>query len=698
MDRNTLDQLNNTLINPNGPGGKISAENHRVYNNALADYAENVGFEAARYSFRGDALPDTVPPAVGAWWYRTTTPGTYTGFISGGAPIEVTAADLDIEDGAASNEIILTVNDGAATKSVRRIRGPQGLPGADGKTSEPWEPKDYAAGSTVYHENNAYYTELGATAAEVPGASSTWVKVLATKETAEGTHLLDVTDAQGNILGYYDEKGYFHTLHADRAILNRNLQPEPALFFDRAEITDTTDFMTVKTDDEGNILHGIKKDGTFYARRIEAEEYAGNIAKPQSDEVPITDAKFLTFDFPDSVIDVDVYGTLPTDISDARASTDVVLTFRKGGQFLFKCAGVMAIQGQGSVGYVKKGYEVDFINSKGEALFIKFGKMHAVDAINFKAFHSDPTMTRDVSAGRLWHKIRTSRPFPSSFIADFTATVNTTNTKYLYFDDALFYAEGFPMRMTSNGQPFGLYVWRMKKKRENYRMDNGNLNNIFLDSANSALVLNFASFVPEQWDLKSPKVSGYEEAGPINNPTVMASINRVFNWVGASLNKPDAQFKAEAPTYFNMDSVIDYILACEAVCAIDSSGNNTEFMTWDGLRWSFCIYDQDNTAGFFNGFTGTTTLALRGDFWYKFKGAFAAEIKARYWELRNNGILSMNGIYDVYAEIPRTIPTDYYIENLSIWGWVGQAEGNTSLRHILNWFQGRLIFLDNLYT
>ena len=40
MDRNTLDQLNNTLINPNGPDSKISAANHRKVNNALAEYAD----------------------------------------------------------------------------------------------------------------------------------------------------------------------------------------------------------------------------------------------------------------------------------------------------------------------------------------------------------------------------------------------------------------------------------------------------------------------------------------------------------------------------------------------------------------------------------------------------------------------------------------------------------------------------------
>lgn len=578
-------------------------------------------------------------------------------------------------------------------------KGTAGNDGADGKTTEQWTAKPFVAGSTVYFGGNSIWQAAEDTLdTDVPGVSPKWELRITANETIESTEVAAVVDALGSMVAEWDKDGKFKTPYQDRSIPNEALEREIKDFFEGSQLIEDDVFVRVWTDSVGNIIKGLKKDGTMYFNRIEADEYAGNIKQNNTEEHPITDAKFLTFDFPDSVVDVDVYGILPTDTSDARATTNVILTFSKGGQFLFKCKGEMAIQGQGSIGYLKKGYEVDFLNSKGETLMIKWGHMHAVDAINFKGFHSDPTMTRDVSASRLWHKIRTSRPFPSSFIADFSGNYNTSNAKYLYMDDALFYAEGFPMRMTSNGNPFGLYVWRMKKKRENYRMDNGNLNNIFLDSANSYNVLDFLDFKHEHWDLKSPKVSGYVEAGPINNPTVLASINRVFDWAGEYVYKSDAEFKAEAHNYFNMHSVFDYILSCEAVYAVDSSGNNTEFMTWDGLHWSFCIYDQDNSAGFFNGFMGVDGLALRGDFWYKFKGAFEAEIAARYAELRDSGVLSLSSIYETYAAIPRTIPTEYYTENLAIWGWVGQNEGNESLRRIMNWFQGRIAFLDSLYN
>lgn len=576
---------------------------------------------------------------------------------------------------------------------------PEWIAGLQGKTTEQWSGKPFVAGSTVYFGGNSIWEAAEDTLdTDVPGVSPKWVLRLTANETTDGTKLLNITDAYGNILGYFDKEGRLATLFREGSIETSALQKEVSFFFEGSEITETPDFQKVIADPFGHILSGIKKDGTHYFNNLEAETYRGNIQNQQSNSEPITSATYLNFDFPDSIVDVDVYGDMPTDASDARTATNVVVTFSKGGQFLFKCKGIMAIQGQGSASYPKKGYEIDFFNIKDEKLIIKWGNMHPVDAINFKAFYSDPTMTRDVSAGRLWYKIRTSRPFPSSFIADFNYNNSSNNSKYLYYDDALFYAEGFPMRMTSNGNPFGLFVWRMKKKRENYRMDSANLNNIFLDSAVNTGINLAAPFNPANWDLKSPKLSGYEEAGNIPNAIVLASINRFFNWTTAC-EAGTVNMRNTYQDYLNLDSFIDYLITCEALLSVDSAINNLELMTWDGLRWSICIYDQDNSAGFFSSafLSPTEPNNFNTPFWNRIKSVFSVEIKARYTELRNNGVLSMNTIYDIYAEIPRKIPTDYYIENLSLWGWAGQESGNTSLRHILGFFKARLEYLDTIY-
>ena len=73
-------------------------------------------------AYLGIATTTTTPPATGAYWYRVTTAGTYTNF----SEIVVTEVDLDIVNGVANNEVVLEVNNGVATKLVRRLKGDKG--------------------------------------------------------------------------------------------------------------------------------------------------------------------------------------------------------------------------------------------------------------------------------------------------------------------------------------------------------------------------------------------------------------------------------------------------------------------------------------------------------------------------------------------------------------------------------------------
>lgn len=68
------------------------------------------------------ATTSTVPSATGFHRYIVHTAGTYTNFSG----IVVSADDLDVVNGVANNEVILEVNNGVATKRVRRLKGDLG--------------------------------------------------------------------------------------------------------------------------------------------------------------------------------------------------------------------------------------------------------------------------------------------------------------------------------------------------------------------------------------------------------------------------------------------------------------------------------------------------------------------------------------------------------------------------------------------
>lgn len=84
MDRNTLDQLNNTLINPDGPDGKISAERHREMNDAIADFAQVIG--TSRYG--GVLMIADVPLTDKPGYWMAGQTGTYTD--AGGLVVDIT--------------------------------------------------------------------------------------------------------------------------------------------------------------------------------------------------------------------------------------------------------------------------------------------------------------------------------------------------------------------------------------------------------------------------------------------------------------------------------------------------------------------------------------------------------------------------------------------------------------------------------
>lgn len=116
MDKNTLLQKNNTLINPAGPEGKVSAENHREINVDIIEYAEEIAATLAHSAYLGVVDTTHQPPLTGAWWARVESIGIYTNYKDvNGAEIEVTAADL------VGNLVYLDITDGVAKKILKPI-------------------------------------------------------------------------------------------------------------------------------------------------------------------------------------------------------------------------------------------------------------------------------------------------------------------------------------------------------------------------------------------------------------------------------------------------------------------------------------------------------------------------------------------------------------------------------------------------
>lgn len=125
--------------------------------------AANKATENALTGISGEATEANSPELTGYHRYIVTTPIT-AGSTWG---IAVTQAELD------DNWVFFNVKDGVITKETK-----PNLKGADGKATEQWTAKTFAADSNVYHSGKIWNNPTSASATDVPGVSDVWKLVV----------------------------------------------------------------------------------------------------------------------------------------------------------------------------------------------------------------------------------------------------------------------------------------------------------------------------------------------------------------------------------------------------------------------------------------------------------------------------------------------------------------------------------------
>lgn len=390
-------------------------------------------------------------------------------------------------------------------------------------------------------------------------------------------------------------------------------------------------------------------------------------------------------------------GEMPQDVSDNRIAVQLAFSMRKNGAEIAKGFGNLSIQGHGSIGYLKKGYTFDVLNESGNSMKIKFGDMISADSYHLKAYATDPTHTRDVGNARIWRDMINFLDYPQSKVNNMAIGLSLiTNENEAYNQDAKYYTEGFPIRVFLNGVFFGLYTMRNKKTRENYSLNNKNKKHIFLDSASYTAYLG-QSFDPTDWEIKSPKMTGYVEGGAVvPDTTVLANINRLFDFT----RNLTTTYQNHAD-YIVLNHWIVWIIFSELISNRDTNGNNYNLMTWDGLHWSIIPYDLDLTLGLnpwdnnmvYTIETSRKQFDINHDIWATFKTVYLNEIKAMYTKLRNNGFLTVSNLSKYYREIGTKINRNDYINDATIWGNIW-SNSITTVEQIDLFLKNKIDFLD----
>ena len=468
------------------------------------------------------------------------------------------------------------------------------------------------------------------------------------------------------------------------------------------ELKDIPEYLQVTLDTDGRLISYIDREGVQHFTKVDVKEittdniiYKGKELIPAS-EVAMTDSEYVYCERP-RFGEIHLYGELPTDTSDDRTPTDMVVEFGVEGKKIFKANAQLSIQGHGTAESIKHNWTIDLFNSNGDELAVKFGNMPALDSFHLKGYYTDRTQARGVGGAAIWRDLVGKLGYPYGKVNNKPLNISDgQKIDSIYCADARYREDGFPVVMYHNGEFYGLYTIKTKKHRKNYGMQKAVKDEIFLDSITYTAFLN-EPFNYADWELKNPKLDGYDEGMPITDASVSANINRLFSFLNNISTEADNH-----ADYIVLPHWIAYFIFSELVGNSDINGNNMNILTWDGTHWSIVPYDLDVSLGLHTwdehyiepSMTGLITTGIA--FFRNFYNAYKDDIISMYRKFREMGFISEDNLYGYYVRQVESIPREVYELDLERWenNW---SNGIPTLEQIYNYLHSRIEYLDSLW-
>ena len=525
---------------------------------------------------------------------------------------------------------------------------------------------------------------------------------------------------------------------------------KPLLDFLSETEDDIKERLELTLDQNGNLLSWRDKDGTKHEAVFSAGKYVFSDANKRQlvnalksvnygNLTDWSDASNIAIPIPRCAkINVTNISSMPnTKTTNARA---IVQFWDMQGNTFTKTATLNA-QGQHSMGDPKKNISIDLHDHNWDGDFsIKFGDWVPQSSFHLKSYWLDWSRvvcpvnydvieqvdkSRGILKDRTWKR------------ALMTSSVTENSDLDLRMDTgAKCHPMGFPCIIYLNSEFYGIFIWQLKKHRDNYHMEKDNPNHIHveglnLSKGNSSWALNEIRN-PKYLVYAEPHSGTYEYDGDIavaeiagekdgivasaysasttytkgalctldgrmfmsladnnigNTPVACTKPKNVFKnatdyWIDVTFTNTvkrnilkaagyRSEISAAATTeekkalierYYDMDNVIDIALEIAAMRDSDYVGN-TQFTTWDGVKWYLNAYDKDRSLGL--GFAkhteppSTGSLPTSGAFDYIIP-YYKTEAKERWNELVEKGIFTLENISGILNNWMQRIGYDNY--------------------------------------
>lgn len=347
-------------------------------------------------------------------------------------------------------------------------------------------------------------------------------------------------------------------------------------------------------------------------------------------------------------------------------------------------------QGSSSMAYPKKNQTIKFYEDADCTKKLKLELVEGWGAQHkycLKANWIDITHARNIVSARLWADVVASRSDFDQLPDELRSSPN------------LGAIDGFMVTVYAGGVYQGRYTLNIPKDGWMLNMDSDNPNHcILMGRTNSG-----AAYFQQEAIIDGTDWS--DELHDTVPKNIVTRWNKIINWVQ---NATDEEFRKEIDQYFDMQSLVDYLLFSIASNNRDGFGKNQIYYTYDGLKWYVSAYDLDSTWGLF--WNGRSYTAINDQYYLgetknllyrRVSQVFWPELAQRWQELRA-GVLSLEHITQRFLEFTNQCPQelialDYAPETANgAYTQIPQVESNT-VDWLLSYASARLTWADRLF-
>ncbi|CAM7887678.1 TPA: CotH kinase family protein [Klebsiella pneumoniae] len=361
---------------------------------------------------------------------------------------------------------------------------------------------------------------------------------------------------------------------------------------------------------------------------------------------------------------------------------------------VFSAYCLLSVQGATSAAYPKKNMSIELYPDAtyAKTVSLKIGDVLPHEEWVFKANWIDSTHVRNTLCYNLWDKVvETRRSWPKREIDNTyigktgAAAVDTGATGH---------PKGYACITYLNGDFYGIGDLMIGKKRKNYNIAKNEATQILIGFDGAVNI----PALPDDgtWELKAPSKSHDETTAALNAWRAFASSSQ-------------ADFAANASAHLDATNIIDFYVFMCVICAPDCVQKNTQFLTWDGVKWYFMPYDLDTVFGLrwdgkeisyaptLNLFDNGLVMGANRTFWNKVRTTWLTEMNARYAELRTAGVFSVDTVYTLAHDLMSRYSEEMFAAEYAKWPTVPSLNV-TSLDQILTWLDARLNYLDTFFS